>query len=323
MLTNEQRIGIFFIVGLALLVLAIELTVGVGLFRRRYPLFATFRDVQGLDTGADVRLAGIRAGRVEGMKIEGDMVRVELAIESDLEVKKDSIARLDFRALSGERFVALSLGTPTAERATPGDTLVGETPASFSDVVDQLSGVADSVSDLATGLNENAERLLTSLADLVEENRNALGDDRAEPRLDHREARPRDGDPRPPAERPDALRPRHGRHGRRPAVGSGPRTRGERPRRRQGHPREARHAGRRPLRPGARHDGEPGGHGSRNAEEITANLRAGEGTVGKALTDDSLYNEAQDTLRTVNRATQSVEDQAPISILGTIATSLF
>jgi phospholipid/cholesterol/gamma-HCH transport system substrate-binding protein len=62
---------------------------------------------------------------------------------------------------------------------------------------------------------------------------------------------------------------------------------------------------------------------SRNAEELTANLRAGEGTVGKALTDDSLYNEAQDTLRTVNRATQSVEDQAPISILGTIATSLF
>ena len=322
MLTNEQRIGIFFIVGLALLVLAIELTVGVGLFRRRYPLFATFRDVQGLDTGADVRLAGIRAGRVEGMKIEGDMVRVELAIESDLEVKKDSIARLDFRALSGERFVALSLGTPTALRAEPGDTLEGETPASFSDVVDQLSGVADSVSDLATGLNENAERLLTNLADLVEENRNALGTtaqnlasitgklDRGTGTLGLLLNDPTLYD-RATAAMGDVQQSVQdlGRVASDLADGKG--TLGKLLTQDDG------------LYDQVRDTMASLEATSRNAEEITANLRAGEGTVGKALTDDSLYNEAQDTLRTVNRATQSVEDQAPISILGTIATSLF
>ena len=61
---------------------------------------------------------------------------------------------------------------------------------------------------------------------------------------------------------------------------------------------------------------------SRNAQEITDGLRAGEGTLGKALVDASLYEQSLDTLRT-NRAAQSVEDQAPISILGTIVTSLF
>ena len=50
MLTREQRIGAFFVVGVILLFIAIELTLGVGLFRRRYPLYATFRDVQGLDS---------------------------------------------------------------------------------------------------------------------------------------------------------------------------------------------------------------------------------------------------------------------------------
>jgi hypothetical protein len=62
---------------------------------------------------------------------------------------------------------------------------------------------------------------------------------------------------------------------------------------------------------------------ARNAEEITDGLRAGEGTLGKALVDSSLYDQSLDTLRTANRAAQSVEDQAPISILGTIVTSLF
>ena len=62
---------------------------------------------------------------------------------------------------------------------------------------------------------------------------------------------------------------------------------------------------------------------ARNAQEITDGLRAGEGTLGKALVDSALYEQSLDTLRTANRAAQSVEDQAPISILGTIVTSLF
>ena len=52
MLTNEQRIGLFFIVGLVLLFIAIELTLGLGFLHRRYPLYALFPDVQGLDVGA-------------------------------------------------------------------------------------------------------------------------------------------------------------------------------------------------------------------------------------------------------------------------------
>src|SRR2546425_7075433 len=120
MLTREQRIGAFFVVGIILLFVAIEVTLGLGLFRRRYQLYATFRDVQGLDSGADVRLAGIKAGRVDGMRIEQAHVRVTLLINGGRVVKKDSVARLDFRALSGERFVALTLGPPTAQAAEPG-----------------------------------------------------------------------------------------------------------------------------------------------------------------------------------------------------------
>src|SRR3989442_7719936 len=129
MLTREQRIGAFFVVGIILLFIAIELTLGLGLFRRRYPLYATFRDVQGLDSGADVRLAGIKAGRVDGMRIEQDRVRVTLLINGGLVVQKDSVARLDLRALSGERFHALTLRTATATAAESRHTPYGETAA--------------------------------------------------------------------------------------------------------------------------------------------------------------------------------------------------
>ncbi|TMA37799.1 MAG: MCE family protein [Deltaproteobacteria bacterium] len=322
MLTREQRIGAFFVVGVILLFVAIELTLGVGLFKRRYPLYATFRDVQGLDTGADVRLAGIKAGRVGGMQIERDRVRVKLLINGGLAVKKDSVARLDFRALSGERFVALTLGTPTAKAAEPGDTLEGETPASFSDVFDQLSSVAQNVNELVSSLNANSQRLLTNLADLIEENRSELDQiagnvasitgklDRGTGTLGlllndsslYERATAALGDVQHAVQ----------------DIGQVTRDLSQ---------------GRGTLGRLIREDGglydqvrETVDHlneSARNAEEITASLRDGQGTIGKALTDDTLYSTGVDALRSMNRATQSVEDQAAISVLGTIVTSLF
>src|SRR5262249_49944937 len=146
MLTREQRIGAFFIVGLLLLFVAIELTLGLGLFKSRYPLYASFRDVQGLDTGADVLLAGIKVGRVADLKIVERQVKIRMMIDHGFEVKRDSVARLDFRALSGERFVAISLGSPTAPTAKPGDTIDGETPATFAAWADEPATAAATAS---------------------------------------------------------------------------------------------------------------------------------------------------------------------------------
>jgi phospholipid/cholesterol/gamma-HCH transport system substrate-binding protein len=318
-MSNEQRIGVFFLIGLALLAVAVELTIGLGLFRHRYVLYADFHDVQGLDRGADVRLAGLRAGRVEDLRIDGDHVRVTMALDGRYSVQRDAVAKLDFRALSGERFVALTLGTPTAPTARPGDVLEGETPAGFADAVDELAHVAQSIDELATNLNADAGRLLTSLS---EENRSALNGltthvasiteklDRGagtlgrlvnDPKLYERVTDT-------VADVQQSVR-EIGAVARNLNEGQG--TLGKLLARDDTLYRQAEETI------------DNLSVAARNAEEITDGLRAGEGTLGKALVDSSLYDQSLDTLRTANRAAQSVEDQAPISILGTIVTSLF
>jgi phospholipid/cholesterol/gamma-HCH transport system substrate-binding protein len=322
MLSKEQKIGFFFIVGIALFLVAIELTLGLGILKSRYTIYANFPDVQGLDVGADVRLAGLKAGRVDGLAIEERHVRVKMLVDRGLEVKKDSVARLDFRALSGERFVSISLGSPTAKTAQPGDTIDGETPASFADAVDQLSRVAENVSDLAESLRTNSERLLASLADVVEQNRDALGDtaqhlasitgklDRGtgtlglllnDPALYER-ATSALGDVQQSVKDIGSVARN---------LSDGKSTLGKLVTNDDG------------LYEQVRQTVDDLSATAQNAQEITDRLRQGEGTLGMALNDPSLYNEAQDTLHTVNRATQSLEDQSAISLLGTIAASLF
>lgn len=321
MLTREQRIGLFFLVGLALLVVAVELTVGLGILRDRHTIYADFADVQGLDRGADVRLAGLRAGRVEGMAIEGNRVRVAMAVDRALPLRRDAIARLDFRALSGERFVAIDLGSPTAPLARDGDVLVGETPASFSDAVDRLAGVAASMQDLAATLQADAGRLFGTLADLAEEHRGTLGGI-AERLASVSEKLDRGtgtlgrlvNDPALYEQATAALAEVRGAASDLGAVAA---------RLADGEGTLGRLVSDRGLADQIEETIDRLAVTARNAEALTEGLRAGEGTLGKALADDRLYDASLDTLRTANRAAQALEDQAPLSILGTIITSLF
>lgn len=322
MLTHEQRIGLFVVCAIALLGVAIELTVGTGLFHRRVALHAVFDDVQGLDRGAEVRLAGIRAGRVTDVRLDGDRVRVTMAIDATLVPHRDATARLDFRALSGERFVALSPGTPGAPLAGEHDVLAGSTPAGLGDAVDRLAAVAASVNDLTTRLNTDAGRVLGTLGDLVEDNRTeltaltqnlasitakldagtgTLGRLVNDPALYDR-LTATVGDVRSSVADLGVVT-------RRLADGEG--TLGKLVSRDDG------------LYGQLRDTVDDLSKAASDAQEITTAMRSGEGTIGRALTDDSLYTDAQETLRTAGRAAQSLEDQAPMSLLGTILTSLF
>ena len=182
--------------------------------------------------------------------------------------------------------------------------------------------MADSINDLATSLNTNSERLLGSLADVVEENRTALGDltqglasvtqklDRGtgtlglllnDPAL-YQRANSALADVRQSVQDLGKVAD---------DLSQGRSTLGKLMTQDDG------------LYSQMRETVDNLTVATRNAQEITDDLRAGQGTLGKALADDTLYNESIDTLRTANRAAQSVEDQAPISLLGTIVTSLF
>lgn len=57
---------------------------------------------------------------------------------------------------------------------------------------------------------------------------------------------------------------------------------------------------------------------SENVKVVTENLAAGEGSLGKLLTDDELYVNANEAVRNVNMAAQGLNEQVPITVMGTI-----
>jgi phospholipid/cholesterol/gamma-HCH transport system substrate-binding protein len=60
-----------------------------------------------------------------------------------------------------------------------------------------------------------------------------------------------------------------------------------------------------------------------NLREILEKINQGQGTVGKVINDQELYKNAKMTLQKLDQATEGLEDQGPLSVLGTAVSKLF
>jgi len=58
-------------------------------------------------------------------------------------------------------------------------------------------------------------------------------------------------------------------------------------------------------------------------KDITTKVNKGEGTLGKLVSDEQLYHEAEKTLKKMQKAAEGVQEQTPITILGAIAGLFF
>jgi len=61
----------------------------------------------------------------------------------------------------------------------------------------------------------------------------------------------------------------------------------------------------------------------KHLREIVQKINRGEGTVGMLVNDDSLFKSARATLQKVDNATETMEDQGPVSVIGLMFNGLF
>jgi len=83
---------------------------------------AMFTDVSGLHPGDDVRVAGVRVGRVDSIDLDGTLAKVTFRIAKDQVLYHNTLAAVTYQNIIGQRYLGLSPGTdgdttPLADRA--------------------------------------------------------------------------------------------------------------------------------------------------------------------------------------------------------------
>jgi len=100
---------------------------GAGLTAGRgdsYPLTASFRAVDGISPGSDVRLAGLKVGTISSLKLNPDtfMADAVIDIRSDIRLPTDSAILISSEGLLGGNFVEIMPGG-ALENLEPGDEI--------------------------------------------------------------------------------------------------------------------------------------------------------------------------------------------------------
>ena len=105
-----------------------------------YEIKARFLKVGGLNTGADVRINGIKVGSVISQKINPDdyMVDMVLSIKPDISLPEDSVITVAGDGLMGDKFIKIEPGK-SSKKLSAGDTAVNTKEAkSLEDMVGEI-----------------------------------------------------------------------------------------------------------------------------------------------------------------------------------------
>ncbi|MCX4704581.1 MCE family protein [Streptomyces sp. NBC_01373] len=85
---------------------------------------AVFSDVTGLEEGDDIRVAGVRIGEVEDIRIrDRTLAEITFTVSEDRPLLAGTGAVIRYRNLVGQRYVALSEGAGDGTRLKPGATI--------------------------------------------------------------------------------------------------------------------------------------------------------------------------------------------------------
>lgn len=159
--TREIKVGLFVFIAfvlLAVMVFSIS-DFYTSQAQYTYPLRVRFNFVNGIETGAPVRVAGVKVGEVRTVGVYRDesnqKVQVELGIRlsKDAVLEEDSLAYINTLGLLGEKYLEVIPGTPGKRALTAGEILVGKDSVSTEKLMESSYATVEQLQKAVASLN--------------------------------------------------------------------------------------------------------------------------------------------------------------------------
>ena len=162
--SQKINLGIFVILGSLLFIITIYF---IGnkkdMFNKTIQISAVFNNINGLQTGNNVRFSGINVGTLKQIVIKNDsVIRVDMAIEKEVisHIKKDAIASIGSDGLVGNMIINIIPGKKSNEAVSFGDTILSENKTT----TDEILKTINSTSANAKVITDNLVRITNQIS---------------------------------------------------------------------------------------------------------------------------------------------------------------
>ncbi len=169
-MNTQVKVGIFFVVGLIILLAVFDFVGDIPFFKNEYKLRTYFDSIGELREGNPVKLEGYDIGKVSGINVSDMRIEVEFSVEKDVGVRKDSLATINLTSLLGTSYINLTFGTPESPLAESGDVLPSKNPADINEILTKVDSAVGSIEGALGGLDvfgANKEKL-TNIVDNID-----------------------------------------------------------------------------------------------------------------------------------------------------------
>jgi phospholipid/cholesterol/gamma-HCH transport system substrate-binding protein len=180
---TELRVGLFVLVGMFILAVAIVYVTGAGFLGPKYRLRTYLPEVEGLTVGAPVRLDGVEVGNVDAVRVTPAdpkqppdpnrsielVLRIAKRYQND--IRTDSTASLITEGLLGNRYVSIHRGFTgavlTENQELPGreEKAMKQIVERGADLAENLNALSADVRDIVEGINRGRGTLGLLLTD--------------------------------------------------------------------------------------------------------------------------------------------------------------
>ncbi len=170
---NPVIIGVASIIAIVALILVAFKADALPLIGGGDTYYASFSDSSGLKPNDEVRVAGVRVGKVNSVELDGDHVRVTFKVKTDSGFGGQTGAEIKVKTLLGSMFLALQ--PEGSGQLKAGSTIPESRTRSAYDVVQAFSGLAERAEDIDLDqLSEALNSLAETTANTPDELRSTL-----------------------------------------------------------------------------------------------------------------------------------------------------
>jgi phospholipid/cholesterol/gamma-HCH transport system substrate-binding protein len=177
-LKEEVKAGTIIVVSLVILSAFIILIGGGRLFDDYDKYQVHVMNAGGLEVGAQVRLGGVRIGRILSIKPPagpGKPVTIEVGIEKGTILYKGTRAMITQLGFVGDIYLLLTVQETTNEKIKVGDVIPSKEQVQFDVLMAKLEGISDSVDKLIKDINKIfSQKNIDGIELLVENTNNAV-----------------------------------------------------------------------------------------------------------------------------------------------------
>jgi phospholipid/cholesterol/gamma-HCH transport system substrate-binding protein len=345
-MSTEIKVGVFVVLGILVLAYMTVNIEKIGIGRAvGYRIYAKLDSAAGLVKNSPVRIAGVEVGRVESIVLETGKAKVTLHLPFQITLPIDSMVFVKSEGLLGEKYIEIQPGSSKDVFARQNaEVRQGASPADMDQIFTQMNSVATDIKGVTASLNrvlgggegeqtlrktfENIKEITTDLNITVKQNRekfstimsnfeNLSGDlagvstkagnafntiNKVAKKIDDGEGTLGKlvADKTLYVEAKDAMANLNKIVKK---IDDGEGTLGKL------------------VADKTLYDQSKGAMTSLN--NIAKKIEKGEGTLGKLTTDETLYTETKSAIKKIGKAGEGLQEQTPITVLGTVLGFLF